>query len=60
MALKVHPSTRAKATRSNGHKKHLAKPASFKNVLKTYGLTQKSFVQLQDYVEKRLGHALAE
>ena len=62
MALRVQTSARANV--SAARKKHLtqkdlAQPATFKSVLKTYGLTARDFKQVQNYVEKKLGHALA-
>jgi hypothetical protein len=59
MAVKVHSQSKAKASRNGMLKKHVAHPATFRSVLKTYGLTPSGFAKVKRYVEKRLGHALA-
>jgi hypothetical protein len=58
MPLKVRSHAKTKPARNGAPRKHVAPPASFKSVLRTYGLTESGFKRLQHYVEKRLGHAL--
>lgn len=62
MATVHHSNNGTTATKTRTVAKHVARPAAFKDVLKTYGLSQKSFKDLQAYLKRRLPreHAAAK
>jgi hypothetical protein len=58
MPVKIHSHSKIKSARNGTLTKHVAEPASYSSILKTYGLTKERIKRLQDHIEKRLGHAL--
>lgn len=60
MADRSHHADRVKSTR-NGKFKHTTKPASFKAVLRAYGLTERSYGKVRSFVlshvDKEPAHA---